>query len=392
MKRHPQADEKEKASVGVQLERLTAANDNDEHGIGSLPGVRLFSDVQIERIDWLWKHWLACGTVSFLEGDPGLGKSTVVVDVAARITRGDNMPDGSPGLGVPNNVLFVLAEDTASTVRSRLEAAGADTARCVLLDYVLDVDGKPRTISIPDDLPRIEQVIRTHNVRLAILDPWFAFMAEGIDTHNDAGSRRALTPTTKTAEATGCTVLALRHWNRGKGKAIARGMGSTAFGAAARSVITVGVDPADDTRCVMAVVKTNLGPMPTSLGFSTAGTTSRPDSTTIRDSTGAAVETSRIDWHGANTAKANDLVAGEDVDSEGATALDEACDFLAAELSKGGQTKRAIDAAARDAGVAQRTLKRAKKKLGVRSAKQHFSGEWLWELPATAGQEDQGCP
>lgn len=359
--------------------------------IGTIPGVRLVSDVALERITWLWRHWLARGTVAFVEGDPGLGKSTLVVNIAARITRGDEMPDGTRGLDAPGHVLFILAEDTASTVRARLEAEGADLKHCWLMDFVLGDDGKPRGIVLPDDLPRIKQVIRAYGVVLVVFDPWFAFTSAAIDTHNDASSRLALTPAAKMAEATSCSVIALRHWNKGKGSAIQRGMGSTAHGAAARAVLTVGIDPADEARCVLAVVKTNLGPLPSSLGFSIAGTTERPDGTVIADPEGHAIETARVVWHGTNTARASDLVADSSDASERASGR-AAEEFLRDALARGGRPAKEIKREADDAGIGWRTVERAKARLMVISCKRAFSGRWEWCLPADADDPTPPTP
>lgn len=347
----------------------------------SLDGVVFASDVQLERVNWLWKNWMARGAINFVDGDPGLGKSTALIDVAARITRGDVMPDGSAGLDYPGVVMFVLGEDTQSTLRARLEAAGADVSKCPILDYVGQGKTK-RHPTIPEDLPRIEQLIRALTVDWLIIDPWFASTSSTIDTDRDASARLALTPTARMAEETLCAVTGLRHFKKGTGSALQRGMSSMAHSAAARSVLAAGVDPADRTKSVLAVAKSNLGPKPKSLGFCVEGTTERPDGTTIVDTRGFPMTTSRCRWLGENAADADALAEVED--AENRRAVDDAVEFLRVELSNGDKTAKEVKTAAAAAGLSWRTVERAKAKIGIKVAKRHFQGAWMWCLPNTA--------
>ena len=90
------------------------------------PVVRRVADVARERVTWLWPGYLPVGKVVVLDGDPGLGKSTLTADLAARVTVGKPMPDGSGG-GEPGAVVLLSAEDgLADTIAPRLELAGAD--------------------------------------------------------------------------------------------------------------------------------------------------------------------------------------------------------------------------------------------------------------------------
>src|SRR4051812_12419157 len=87
------------------------------------------SDLTTQPIHWLWPGRLALGKLSLLEGDPGLGKSLLTLDLAARLSRGLPFPDGAPGPG-PGSSLILNAEDgEADTVRSRLLTLDADLTR-----------------------------------------------------------------------------------------------------------------------------------------------------------------------------------------------------------------------------------------------------------------------
>src|SRR5881398_2781595 len=89
------------------------------------------SNVRPETVRWLWEPYLPRGKLALLDGDPGVGKSLLTIDLAARLSRGGPLPDGSPS-GRPHLTLLLGAEDDAAdTTRPRAEAAGADLGRVV---------------------------------------------------------------------------------------------------------------------------------------------------------------------------------------------------------------------------------------------------------------------
>src|SRR5262252_7265677 len=133
--------------------------------------VRRLTSIEPKPVDWLWPGWIPAGTVTVLDGDPGLGKSTLLLDLAARVSRGLSMPDGSRG-GAPAGVVILSAEDDpARVIRPRLELAGADLERVALVS-ILTGDGAERepTIDAPD-LKRVEAAVREVSARLLVVDP-----------------------------------------------------------------------------------------------------------------------------------------------------------------------------------------------------------------------------
>jgi hypothetical protein len=94
------------------------------------PVGKLLSEVEPERVEWLWPGRLPLGKLSVLDGDPGLGKSALTLDLAAKASAGLELPDG--GRCGPAGVVLLSAEDgLADTVRPRLDAAGAAAERIV---------------------------------------------------------------------------------------------------------------------------------------------------------------------------------------------------------------------------------------------------------------------
>lgn len=328
------------------------------------------ADVEPEPITWLWHHRIARGKIVIFEGDPGLGKSTVTCDLAARISRGWSLPDDPTPQAAPAHVLIVSAEDgIADTIVKRVAAAGADMTRVHVVTEVIGDEG-PRTVEIPDDVPHFEDLVNMLGVVLVIIDPLVAYVAGSIDTFRDHHMRRALHPFKEMAERTGAAVVALRHLNKaGGGKAMYRGGGSIAIGGAARSVLMAGVHPEDDTTNVIAVTKTNLGPKPKAMTYKLVGDLEH--------------DCARIEWGDPVDIDADDLAAGPDVEDR--SALDEACELLEDFLGDGPEPTKKVFAelGPKGAGVSEATLRRAKDKLKIKAIKSNFAGGWLWTLPVS---------
>ena len=205
-------------------------------------GIRL-DTVTPEHVSWLWPGRLPLGKVSLLDGDPGLGKSTVTLDIAARVSQGWAMPDGT-GEGEPAGVVIVSAEDgLADTIVPRLVAAGADLSRIVALDKVPDDEGGHPFV-IPDDMPFLERAIADAGARLVIIDPLMAFLSGSTNSHRDQDVRRALARVHDIAERAGAVLWVVRHLNKTTGgPAVYRGGGSIGIIGAARSGLLGGARP-----------------------------------------------------------------------------------------------------------------------------------------------------
>lgn len=332
--------------------------------------VRL-SDVRPERIDWLWPARIPIGKLTILDGDPGLGKSTLSLDLAARVSCGRPMPDEVVGRP-PAGVVLLSAEDgLADTIRPRLDAAGADVSRVVALTAVY-ADGSDRLPTLPADLDRLEAAIVGHGAELVIIDVLMAYLAGEVNAHRDQDVRGALAPLAAMAEQTGAAIVVLRHLNKSTGgPAVYRGGGSIGIVGAARSALVVGRDPDDETRLVLAVTKANLAPVPPSLAYR------------IVDHDGAGA----IAWEGASSLTAAQLLSVP-TSSEDRSALDEAKAVLRDLLGAGAVPAKDVQRQARDAGISDATLRRAKDGLGVKSIRPDgFTGPWSWVLPAVHAHE-----
>src|SRR5947209_1718961 len=104
--------------------RITKGKHNSMSTQKATPGISL-TDVQEHQLAWLWDKRILRSKVTLLDGDPDLGKSLITLDLAARVTTGQPMPDGSPG--IQGNVILIAPEDDVTdTIKPRILAAGAD--------------------------------------------------------------------------------------------------------------------------------------------------------------------------------------------------------------------------------------------------------------------------
>ncbi|MDE2320357.1 MAG: bifunctional DNA primase/polymerase, partial [candidate division NC10 bacterium] len=250
------------------------------------------ADVQPEPVTWLWPRRIPLGKLTVLDGDPGLGKSTLAFDVAARVSNGSAMPDGSPSL--PGGAVILTLEDgLADTVVPRLKVAGADLEKIVALQGVKGVDGKLRVPTV-EDLTALTCACKQVEAKLVIIDPLMGYLPSQRNSWRDQDVRQALAPLTKMAEDLGVAVLVIRHLNKSGGsQSIYRGGGSIGIVGAARMALLVAKDPENEERRILAGIKTNLSRMPESLAFRVE----------------AIDDTARIVWDGASSHTADALLA-----------------------------------------------------------------------------------
>ena len=342
------------------------------------------SDVTMRPVNWLWKGKLACGKISLIQGDPGLGKSMLTASLAAIVTQGGLWPvtrDKAP-LG---SVLILSAEDDPEdTLVPRLEAAGADLDRVHIMQAIKTVNEREEPVTRGFDLSQdvsrlIIKMREIGDVRLVSLDPVLAFVGQTKDSHKTSDVRGILAPLNVAAYEAGAAIVLVNHLNKSTGQsAINRGQGSNAWAAAARAVFGVIADKEDHQKRFFATVKNNLGAdgADTNLSY-------RIESYQLPGSDPAIV-TARIMWDAAPvTQSAAELFAQSDIADGERNDQDEARDFLLEVLSAGPMKVEELQVATRKAGHHWPTVKKAKQYAKIVSKRSGFGkGSYMeWMLP-----------
>lgn len=316
---------------------------------------------------WLWEGRLRLGTVAILQGDTGVGKSTLVRALAADITGGRPLTRKAKRKKPLGSVLLFSGEEQLEvTVKPGLVAAGAN------LDFVHcgDVwrgDGSGR-LALPYDHEVLEEAIRRHGAVMVALDPLFNFADDATDLDGPTlPARRFMAALAGVADRTGCFILLVRNLTKDRSKgALASGRGSAELGNAARAVLHLDKVAGRPDVFGLAVAKVNDAPLPLTLTY------------TLEAGKGGV----RIALQGQEELSADDLAGGEDEALE-RSQLEKAVALLRHVLKDGEVESKVVKQKAADACIAERTLLKAAKLLGVvhRRAGSRAETQTFWKLP-----------
>jgi len=320
-----------------------------------------------ETVQWLWPNYLPRGMLVSLDGDPECGKSMLTVDLAARLTRGGDWPDGAPG-GPPGTAILFPAEDPRTrVVHPRLLAAGADPNR-VFVYGTPDSTDRP---TFPRDLGELAALIELLKPDLLVLDPLPYFVGGNV-TMSVVGS--VLAELAGLAARHDVTVLFVRHLAKKRGvKALYRGLGAIGIVGAARAGLLVARDPADAGRLVLTGLKSNPCPTPRAMAFR------------VVSGAGAAA----LEWLGPAEVTADEAARGTRKMDEAGVLV--ASEWLVRVLAHGEVPAAEVLRQAKAAGIAERTLERAKANLHVMSRQIRNGNErlWAWSLTDRRGNISQ---
>lgn len=320
-------------------------------------GIYNMAHIKEVSTEWLWYPYIPYGKVTIIQGDPGEGKTTLALNIAAALTRGRTVTGEKtdPLTGeelFPTSVLFQTAEDgLADTIKPRLLAADADCG------YISGVDESSYPLTITDG--RLEEALRLTNARLVILDPLQAYLGADVDMHRANSIRPVMSYLANMAEQYGCAVILIGHMNKNMGtKAAYRGLGSIDLTAAARSVLLVARDKRDEDRRIVMQIKSSLAKEGKPVAFRMG-------------------ENNSFTYEGECEADPENVLMG--IAPVQPKQTDLARQFLMSELGNGGlmAVKVLIDKAEK-IGVSYETLCYAKRKMSITSSK--IDNVWFWQM------------
>lgn len=315
-------------------------------------------DVVSKEVEWLWYPYIPYGKITIIEGDPGEGKTTLVLKLAAALSRGLPLPCNDDKEYEPIHIIYQTAEDgIEDTIKPRLEKAGAD---CSMIRVIDETD---KELSMTDD--RLEQAIIETKARLIILDPIQAYIGATVDMHRANEIRPVLKHLGIIAEKHNCAIILIGHMNKASGsKSTYRGLGSIDIQATARSVLLVARLRDKPNIRIMAHDKSSLAPAGDAIGFE-------------------MTEDNGMVCIGSYDITIDELLSGNE--GRGKKKLDIAENFIKEYFGSNKvipSNEIMMEAAKRS--IKRNTLLSAKKKLGITSDKEKAEDGtiyWTWVMP-----------
>jgi AAA domain len=333
---------------------------------GHLPKVRMqrMNDIEPQDVDWLWPNRIPQGMLTMFVGMPGVGKSFVTLDIAARVSTGREWPDGRPSCGAGHVLLLGAEDDPSRTIRPRLDACGADANNISLVTGVVppsdetdDHEPQERWLRFDRDMQAVGAAIVDTKATLLAVDPISAYLGDA-DSHKNAEVRAVLGPLATLAHETGCAIVCVNHFNKGSsGNAQMRSMGSMAFTAQARIGWAFGEHPNDKRKRLMLPMKSNIVEDPDGLWFQ--------------------IVDGAVQWGAEPVDMTPDDFLREKKPPK-SSAIEDAADFIAETLKDGPVESTVMYMMADKQGIKSRTLEAAKTELNVESTRQ--GRKWLWHL------------
>lgn len=306
-------------------------------------------EVPVEEVEWLWYPYIPFGKLTIIHGDGGEGKTTLILQLAALLSRGEKLPCDSTERE-PIKVIYQTAEDgLGDTIKPRLLAGNADCSPIKVIDE------SEATLTMLDE--RIEKAIVETGARALILDPVQAYIGAKVDMNRANEVRAILSQLGRIAGQYRCAIILVGHLNKVQGnKSNYRGLGSIDFQATARSVLIVGRLKDNPQIRVMVQDKSSLAPEGEPIAFELD-------------------KENGFRWLGHYDISADDLLCGIPREKKS----EQAENLILEYLSQGKYPQQALLKKAQAIGISKRVLDEAKKELNVRSLKE--GSQWYWELP-----------
>ena len=349
-------------------------------------------DVEEEPIEFLWWPYLIRGGLNIVMGAPGEGKGQTTMALAAAITAGAPLPGETEGRPPGEVLIFSPEDNTARILKKRFRLAGGDGKRAHAFKFQI------HDFSFEEeDRMWMEAALDEFDPTLVIFDP-FAKFGERVNLNDAKEVSAILRPMAEIFDRREkCTVVLVAHTKKGAVARAAEGLsGNTQISAIVRSIVGVYGDPkrratAEISHGLWTHVKHNYSPEGRSIRFTL---------------TNGEDNFSRFAWSGFDDSSAQDIASsggggtkngsGNHYASGGDSgpATEEACSYLrelfASTNGDGSLNAADVQRLAREVGISQATLHRARARLGIKSkrAGEGAASRNIWYLTRPEPGED----
>lgn len=316
--------------------------------------VTLYSEVVTKQVEWLWYPYIAYGKITLLQGDPGDGKSTMMLHLISEISNGGRLPDGT-AIVRPQRVIYQCSEDGAGdTIKPRLVRMGANCKNVAFIN-------EERCGGLTLDDERIREAMTEFSPKLLVIDPVQAYTGNHSVLQMAGKARKLMRRLGMWAEAFNCAIVLIGHMNkRESAKGLYRGLGSIDIVAAARSVLQVERDQADPQIRIVSHIKNSLDAAGRDIRFE------------IRSETG-------FQWLDVpNAGKRHICDDSATVDYEDATKQGEAVHILVEALKEQDVASSDLFDIFSEKKISVKTARIVQKRLGIRAYRKQ--GRWYWTM------------
>ena len=332
-------------------------------------GVICGANAKKGRITFDWPGMFLRGMLNVIDGVKGTGKSSIMANIAASLCAGRRLPE-SRTTGPKGACLWVGSEeDFGSAVVARWKENGGNPSQLLT---VADggADG-PGRLALPQQEDRLRGIVRRHGVRVIVADPFTALADPFLDPNHQQPTRLYLESVGRVAAEFGVTVLLARHLTKSRsGSLLNQGLGSVAVANTVRSVLRVERSASDPGTCYLACLICNHGAAPGVVPYS------------LEERPGYVF---KAKFHSRQTTAIEEVIEGDE-EADEQSAMEDSLKLLRDALKSGPVDARVILDEAQKNGMGVRTLRKAAKKLGIRTKRigggKGVAGKWQWSLPS----------
>ena len=313
--------------------------------------LKTYDQIQSRKVRWIWYPYIALGKITLLQGDPGDGKSTMMLNLIAELSRAGQLPNKMK-ITAPIRSLYQCSEDDAcETIKPRLESFNANCSNVEFIDEEM-----VENLTLDDE--KIREAIVLFQPQLVVIDPLQSYIGEGCSIYTSSRARKLMHNLSIWATKYKCAIVLISHFTKNESaKDLYRGIGSIDVVAAARSVLQVESDADNPDMKRVKQVKNSLTPKGEDVFYELS-----------RD----------VGFRWLDTVQ-KDTVKSEREKNKPISKTEAAAVFIADRLQDGMLPANELLDLFKGMSLSDRSIRNAKKELGIKSVRK--DGQWYWSLP-----------